>query len=265
MELTGTLVLVTGASSGIGAAVARAAARAGARVALLARSTDALVSLAAEITAAGGHAAAYPCDLTDPAAVARAAAAIGQDLGVPDLLVNNAGAGRWLAVEETPPEEIVSCMAAPYTAAFLVTRAFLPAMLSRNTGMIVNVTSPAGFLAVPGAAAYSVARWAMRGFTDALRADLHGTGLRAMLFMPGKVSSPYFAHNPGSEERIPGLGAWIPTLTPEQAADALLRGVRRDARQVVVPLMLRIFLTLHQIFPRLVEWLTWRSGWRRRR
>ncbi len=263
MKIRGALALVTGASSGIGAASAKALAGAGARVVLLARTAAALEGVAAEIARMGGTAHVVPVDLTDPDATARAAERVIAEAGVPDLVVNNAGAGQWRSVVETTPQEAREMMAAPYFAAFGVTRAFLPGMLARGTGHLVNVTSPAAYLAIPAAAAYTVARWAMRGFTEALRADLYGTRIRVSLFMPGKVSSAYWQHNPGSEERIPGLGNLIPTLTPDQAAAALVRGIERDRRLIVQPFLLRAFLELHWLCPRLVEWMAWRTGYRR--
>jgi short-subunit dehydrogenase len=264
MQINGRTALITGASSGIGAATARAIARKGGRVILLARTKSALESLAAEITASGGQTHAYPVDLSDAQAVDQTAKAIAVEIGTPDILINNAGAGRWLFVEETSPEEMVSMMAVPYFAAFYVTRAFLPDMLRRNSGHIVMVTSPASRIAWPGATAYSVARWAMRGFSEALRADLRGTGIQVTLFTSGKVTSSYFENNPGSEERLPGVSRLVPTIIPEQAADAIVRGIERNKREVVVPLMLKLFYLQHNVVPRFIEWLVAVTGWKHR-
>ncbi len=223
MQIQGKTVLVTGASSGIGEATARAMARQGGRVLLLARRQAELDRIAAEIAAAGGEARGYAVDLTDLEAIARVAEAIKGEVGVPDIIVNNAGAGRFLFVEETTPAEAVQMMAVPYFAAFAVTHAFLPEMLARNSGHIVNVTSPVAHVQWQGAAGYSVARWAMRGFAEVLRAEVFGTGLRVTLVTPGTVRSPYFEANPGSGERIPGIARIFGVLTPEQVADATRR------------------------------------------
>src|SRR5574341_798634 len=117
-----SLVVVTGASSGIGAATEK---------------------VVAEITAEGGAARAYSVDLADAEAVETAAKAIREEMGIPDIVVNNAGAGRWLFVEETSPTEMRQMMAAPYFAAFYMTRAFLPEMLKRGRGHFVSIGSPA--------------------------------------------------------------------------------------------------------------------------
>jgi len=260
MNLRGRLAVVTGASGGIGAATARLLAREGAKVVLVARSHEALEAVAAEIRAAGGEAFAVSADLGAPGAVELLMRDVLGVHGVPDLLVNNAGAGRWLFTDETPPEEAVTMMAAPYFAAFFATRAFLPKMLERGSGTIVNVNSPVALMPWPGATGYAAARWALRGFTEALRQDLAGTGVGVMHFVPGKTSSAYFEHNPGAEERIPLVSKVIPTLTPEQAAAALVGGVGRDARSVVVPFMLRLFWIFERPFPRLTRWLLRATG-----
>ena len=213
MQIADTTVLITGASFGVGAATARAVARAGGRVALLALTAAALEQIAAEIAAAGGTARAYPVDLADPAAVMQVAQRVAAEIGVPDIIVNNAGAGRWLFLEETSTEEAVAMMAVPYFAALYVSRAFLPAMLRRGRGLIVNVNSPASLVAWPGATGYTAARWALRGFTEALRADLRGTRLRVMAVIPGIITSTYFEHNPGVTERFPKIArALVPPM-----------------------------------------------------
>jgi short-subunit dehydrogenase len=263
MKVNGSIVLITGASSGIGAATAKAMARTGGRVVLLARTQAALEQVAADISASGGEAKAYPIDLTDAEAVAKVAKTITAQIGTPDILINNAGAGRWLFVEETSPAEAMEMMAVPYFAAFYVTRAFLPDMLRRGSGHIVNITSPASRIVWPGATAYTAARWAMRGFTEALRSDLRSSGLRVTLAVLGKVRSAYWEHNLGSEERLPKIAKLIPTLTPEQAATAIVGGVQRDAREIVTPFMLRLIYMQHAIFPRLVEWMMSSTGWKR--
>jgi short-subunit dehydrogenase len=262
MRIKDRVVVVTGASRGIGQSAARALAFAGGRVAMLARSPEVL-KLADEIVAAGGVARGYCVDLTDPAALEGVAQQIVSDLGAPEIVVNNAGAGRYLYVEETPPEEAAEMVAAPYLAAFYVTRVFLPSMLEHREGFIVNINSPVAWLPWPGAAGYTAARWAMRGFTAALRADLHGTGVRVLELVPGKVNSTYFANNPHSEERLPGITKWIPTLTPDEVAAALVKGVEQDRRMIVFPPLLKVVFVLHAVAPWLVDFLMRSTGWRR--
>ncbi|MGD0843007.1 MAG: SDR family NAD(P)-dependent oxidoreductase [Geobacteraceae bacterium] len=257
------LVLVTGASSGIGAAAAKAMAKAGGRVVLLARGKDLLDRVAAEITSVGGIARIYPVDLADAEAVAAVAKQISEELGTPDIIVNNAGAGRWLFVDETTPVQAVQMMAVPYFAAFNVTHAFLPAILKRNSGHFVFISSVGSRFVWPGATAYIAARWAVRGFSEALRADLDGTGIGVTLYESGVVTSHYWEHNPGSRERVPKMGKLVPEVTPEQAANAIVDGVERNKRHVVIPFMMRLTLWNHALFPWAVQWLMTKTGYRR--
>lgn len=179
MKIAGCKIVVTGASRGIGRATAEALARVGGRVALVARSPE-VEAVAVAIVAQGGQARGYLADLGNPGEVEEMARRVVGDFGPPDIVVNNAGAGRWLYVEETPVEEVVSMMAAPYFAAFYVTRAFLPTMLERRSGYIVNINSPAAWMPWPGAAGYTAARFALRGLSASLRLDLRGTGVQLL-------------------------------------------------------------------------------------
>lgn len=263
MDIHGKTVVITGASSGIGAATAKAMASCGARLALLARNQEALQNIASKICAIGRKARPYPVDLSNAEAVAKVARTITADLGVPDILVNNAGAGCFRFIEETSPEEAVAMMAAPYFAAFNVTRTFLPDMMKRGTGCIANITSPASRIVWPGATAYTAARWAMRGFTKALRADLAHTNISVSLIVPPKVSSGYWEHNPGSEERLPKIAKILPTISPERAAQGILAAIEKEAREYVFPLRLKLVYGLDAVSPRLVEWLVKVTGYRR--
>jgi short-subunit dehydrogenase len=138
-------------------------------------------------------------------------------------------------------------------------------MLRRNTGHVVNVSSVGSRFVWPGATAYLAARWAVRGLTEALRADLASTGLRVTLYESGVVRSPYWEHNPGSRERVPKMGNLVPELTPEAAARAIVRGIERESKLVVVPFMMRLTYWQHAVFPGVVQWLMTRTGYRRER
>ena len=249
------LVLVTGASSGLGEAFARLAATEGGRVILVARRAQELERVAESIRSAGGTAHVFTADLGELDAVADVTARIEGELGVPDILVNSAGAGVWRYVDETSPEEAVQLMAVPYFAAFAMTRAFLPQMLRRGAGHIVNITSVASTLVWPGATAYRAARCAMHGFTDGLQAELRQTGVKATLATFAKVASGYWDHNPGSEQRVPGAQALVRVLTPAQTAQAMLKGIRRERRLVMAPFELAFILGLVQLFPFVGRWL----------
>jgi short-subunit dehydrogenase len=244
---------VTGASSGIGEATAKLYGRAGAKVLLLARNQERLERVAAAIRASGGEAAAYAIDLADARAVAETAARISREHGTPDILINNAGAGRWKSVLDTTAEEALAMIEVPYLAAFNLTRAFLPGMIARKSGAIACITSPASYLVWPKAAAYTAARHALAGFADALRADLKGTGVTVTLVVLGTVETPYWEHNPGSRENVPVTNPVLaPVLTPEEAAEVIHDAVARGRRIVFKPGILRALLLLNALAPRLV-------------
>ena len=259
MRVQGTDVVVTGASSGIGAAIAREMAARGARVTLVARRRGALEEVAAEI---GGEVRVESADLSKLGDVEALAGRVLADGGPPDVLVHNAGAGRWLAVDETPPGEAAQMMTLPYLAAFELTRALIPAMIERGSGRVVCMTSLAAWTHIRGAAGYSVARWAMRAFASQLREDLRGTGVGVTLIAPSEVDSPYFDNNPGSRERIPRSAVLLGrAVAPEVVARATVDAVERDRDQVIVPRRAELIvkLTPKPIFDSLVR----RTGWRR--
>ena len=246
------IVLVTGASSGIGAATAKRYGRTGATVLLLARNSERLDEVAASIRHDGGTAQSYPIDLADPRAIEAFANRITRDEGTPRVIVNNAGAGRWQPLLETTPAEALEMMKVPYLAAFTLTRAFLPQMLVRGSGAIACVTSPASYLAWPNAAAYIAARRAIAGFAAGLRSELKTNGVTVTLVILGTVESPYWEHNPGSRERLPAASALVPSLSCEEAAEAIFAGVEGGRRTIVRPSILRALLLLNALFPRAV-------------
>ncbi len=239
------LVLVTGASSGIGRATVEGFARRGARVLLLARGAERLEAVAAGIRKAGGEAAAFAIDLADTSRVPPLAETIIGEHGVPDILVNNAGAGQWKPFVETSADEARVMMELPYLAAFAVTRAFLPAMLKRGSGQVAFVTSPASFMVWPNASAYIAARFALRGLAQALRADLRHTSIDVTLVTLGLVASPYWEHNPGSRRFLPlRLPLVMPELSVGEAAETIIEAVEKRRRHVVRPAFFRLVFAL---------------------
>jgi short-subunit dehydrogenase len=237
------LVLVTGASSGIGEATAKLYGSKGARVLLLARDNDRLERVAEAIRRSGGTATPYSVDLSRAAAIDETAARIRREAGTPDIIINNAGAGRWLPTVETTSEDALRMIEVPYLAAFNLTRAFLPQMLARRSGAIAFITSPASYLAWPQASAYIAARRAVAGLAETLQSELKGTGLAVSLVVLGTVETPYWEHNPGSRENVP---------TPDEAAGAIFDGISNRRAFVVKPAIFRALFVLKALFPRLV-------------
>ena len=229
------LVLITGASSGIGAETARVAAARSGKVILLARREDRLREVAGSIQAQGGRAYCYPVELSNPAQVEHVAHKIKMEVGIPDVIINNAGAGRWLTIEETTAIQAQEMLALPYLAAFYITRAFLTEMKARGSGHIINLTSDASFLPKGAAIGYSAARYALRGFSEALRGYLLGTGVTVSLAVFGKVDSTYWQNNSGSEERIPRATPFMPTLTTHQVAEYLMEIIQKKTPVLIKP------------------------------
>jgi short-subunit dehydrogenase len=247
------LVLITGASSGIGEATAKLYGANGAQVLLLARNPDRLDRVADAIRRSGGTATPYPVDLSRSAAFDETAARIRRDAGTPDILINNAGAGRWLPMVETTADEAMRMIEVPYLAAFNLTRTFLPEMLARRSGAIAFITSPASYLAWPRASAYIAARRALAGLAETLQSEIKGTGLTVTLVVLGTVETPYWEHNPGSRANMPKTNPrLVPTLTPAEAAAAIFDGISKRRAFVVKPGIYRALFVLNASFPRLV-------------
>jgi len=247
------IVMVTGASSGIGAATAKAFAAMGAQVVLVARNAENLNARSEEIKHGGGAAIAYAADLSNPEAVSELAVKVQRDAGLPDILVNNAGSGRWAPLIETSPEELRQMIEVPYLAAAYTTRAFLPSMIARGSGQIACITSPASYLAWRDACGYIAARHALKGFAEALRADLKGTGLHVTLAVLGAVDTSYWANNPGSRASVPkAVPGLLPQLSADQAAAAIVEAIERKHRVAVKPAAYRLVFAMQALAPSLV-------------
>jgi uncharacterized protein len=257
------LAVVTGASSGIGAATAQALGALGWQVVLVARRAGRLEEVAERVRAAGGRAHVEALDAGDARAVAEMADRVRSRLGTPGAIVNSAGAGEWKWLEDTPPEDMERMLDAPFRASYLVTQAFFADLIAAGSGVIVHVGSPASILPWPSTTAYTVSRWALRGFHEALRQELVGTGLHSCHVLFGEVSSEYFEANPDSHQHIPKVARLIPLSTPAECAEVIVRTLHRPRPVVFHPPMLRVFHWFHHLAPAAARGLARATGRRR--
>jgi short-subunit dehydrogenase len=221
VELRGSTCLVTGATGGIGRAVAQVFSARGARLVLTGRDTRALAAIAAETGAR-----AVEADLTSSAETAALAA----QAGPVDVLVNVAGAGYLGALGAMTPDHLEELVAVNVTAPLALTASVLPAMLERGRGHIVLVGSVAGRVGRRREAVYAATKAAISVFADSLRAELLGTGVGVLLVTPGPVSTGFFEHRGAPYDR-----RWPRPVSPERVAAALADGVEAGAAEVTIP------------------------------
>lgn len=221
-KLAGRTALVTGASRGIGREIASRLAAEGARVFALARSRDALDTLAAESSGVQG----VVCDLTDDAATWLAIDEIVErEGGPPDIVVNSAGVFGIRPLAEETVNGFDAQVAVNLRAPFLVIRALLPSMLQRGSGTFVNVGSVAGYKAFPGNGAYSASKFGLRGLHEVLVEELRGTGLRATLVEPSATDTELWDALDPDED--PGLPSRADMLCARDVAEAVVFAVTR--------------------------------------
>jgi NAD(P)-dependent dehydrogenase (short-subunit alcohol dehydrogenase family) len=229
-DATGQRVLVTGASSGIGAALAEAFAAAGATVGICARREDRLLEVRNRCRVHSPDSRHWVVDLADPGAVDRLAADALEGLGGVDILVNNAGIPRRRHVTRLDDETVESTMAINYFSPVRLTLALLPHMLERGSGRIVNVSSVAATLSSPGEAAYDASKAALTAFGEAMAIDLWDTGIGVLTVYPGLFATE-LVDAPGNE---PLVGDIEPAPVSE-LVDAVLDALDRGACQVYAP------------------------------
>jgi short-subunit dehydrogenase len=247
VNVAGRRALVTGASGGLGQAIARHLAGAGAKLVLSGRRADVLESLAREL---GAEVA--PADLSDADSVR----ALAEAHGDVDILVANAGLPASGRLRSFTAEQIDRALDVNLRAPIMLAHALAPAMVARGAGHIVLMSSLSGKAPAPGTSIYSATKFGLRGFAGALRAELHGTGVGVSAIFPGFIRDAGMFEDAGV--KLPrGTG----TKSPEHVARAALRAIERNRGEIgVAPLALKLGATLSGIAPELSATVTRKAG-----
>lgn len=253
--------LLTGASSGLGLALAKALARRGASLMLVSRTADALEQAANAVAECGGRVEFEPADVTSQADVERLHNRVSEQFGTLDLLCNCAGRSTRGDVLETMPEDFQELLDINFLATVRVTRAFAD-MLLKSRGHLVNVGSLASKVAPRFLGGYAASKFALAAYTQQLRLEVGPQGLHAMLVCPGPIKrdgdKPRYADQAEglpSEAQRPAAGANLRGIDPNWLADKILKACQSRKAELVIPWKVRILLMVAQFSPRLGDWL----------
>jgi short-subunit dehydrogenase len=238
VDLRGSRVLLTGASGGVGRALARALDQRGAGLVVTGRRVDQLDQVVSELD---GRPQSLPADLSEPGAPT----ALAERAGQIDVLVANAALPASGPVVDFTPDQIDRALDVNLRAPLQLTRALLPGMIERGGGHIVFVSSLSGKVASVGSSLYSATKFGLRGFASGLREDLAGTGVGVTVVFPGFIADAGMLADSGV--RLPG---WVGTRKPEQVAQAVVEGIERERAEIdVAPLSLRVGALISAVAP----------------
>ena len=233
MDLTNRLAVITGATEGIGRAIALALGSAGAKLAICARTATNVDAAVAALREAGSDAIGRACDVANPVAVHAFADFVSRERGDAAVLVNNAGIGRFAPLEELTLEDWDETIAVNLRSLYLVTRAFLPGLVRAGNSSIVNIASLAGRNGFEGGTAYCASKHAVLGFSKALMLEVRKRGLRVIAVCPGSVATPFM----DKQDRMRPDRDRI--LTAEDVAQAVLATLTLSDRAMVSELDIR--------------------------
>ena len=246
MQLKGSVAVITGASAGIGEAVAVAFAQRGAKVVLTARRKERLDDLAERIERAGGSALAIHCDVTDPQQVASLPSVVKEAFGPCDVLVNNAGLPGGGTFPELSYEQIERIVNVNVLGVMYGSRAFVPGMIKRGHGHIVNISSLAGRFATPGAAVYGATKHAVVAFSESLHYEVERHGVLVTSVNPGFVQTEGFPQTKMDPRLV---------MSMERVTDAIVRVVHEGiAPELSVPRWIAPFQAFRVLIPPLYRW-----------
>ncbi len=249
-SIQGKVAVITGASQGIGRAIALELAREGASVALIARSKEKLMAVASEAEKLNAKAGVYPCDATDSGALRRTLDQVMADMGSIDILINNAGVGTFKPLEQMNATESEAPVALPFGAAVVACHHVIPGMLAKKQGHIINLTSPAGYFPFPYMVPYTAARFAITGLSYGLHEEFSRRGIGVTLLCPAQVDTGYFKQNDADMGWYPRLAQIFPVLQPEQVARQAVRCIKKNKREKIFPVLLWFAVKFYLKAPR---------------
>ncbi|MFB5267196.1 SDR family NAD(P)-dependent oxidoreductase [Paenibacillus enshidis] len=252
-SLEGKVVFITGASSGLGALCAGMLAERGAIPILTARSEDRLQQLSASLK--GNH-EWFALDVTENEQITRVVKLVLSRYGRIDILLNNAGYGKFERMTEMNTSEFENMMDVNYMGAVRCIKAVLPAMLERRSGQIVNVASIAGKIGTAKSASYTATKHALLGLSNALRQELRGTGVVVSAINPGPIDTPFFEMADPSGGYV-GSIRWF-MMKPERVAKHIILAMEKHKEEVNLPYLAAAGIRLYHLFPRLADRLTYK-------
>ncbi|MFQ5847648.1 MAG: SDR family oxidoreductase [Candidatus Methylomirabilales bacterium] len=252
-DLAGQVVIVTGASSGIGRETALLFARGKARLALAARRKERLETLENEIHGLGSEAVSLPTDVARQDDVEAMVHRALERFGRVDVLVNNAGSGLFASVEETSPEDMEAILRVNFLGAFYGIRAALPIMQRQGSGHIINIASIIGKRGVPLYGAYCASKFALVGLSESLRLELHQSSIAVSVICPVGTATEFF--DTAKDPRGRKLGPKPPIQTPTHVARAIIRCTTSPRPEVIVYPPARLLVVLNALSPRLGDWI----------
>ena len=254
-SINSKVVIITGASSGIGAATARRLARDGMRLTLAARRLDRLEQVAAEVESLGGEALVVQTDVRNQAEIQRMVKATHDRWGQIDVLLNNAGMGNDKPLFRTKSERVRDEINVNLIGVIECAQAVLPVMLRQKSGQIINVASIAGLVALPGSTIYCATKYGVNGFSDALRRELRGFGITVSAFCPGFTPTEISPDLKAAAEGRPGAPRRPGLMPVAYVADQIARLIRHPRREVIIPPSWKILVLIAYLFPGVADTL----------
>lgn len=243
------VAIITGASSGIGAALAERLARDNWKITLAARRIERLEQVASKVVQLGGQALVLPTDVGNLDDQQKMVQATLDTWGGIDVLVNNAGLSHNRFLIRTRPEWIRTEIQTNLVAVIECSRAVLPTMLRKKSGHIVNVASLAGFVATPGGTIYGASKFGVIGFSDALRRELRGSGIHVSAFCPGFTPSELSPNLKGLAEGQPGVRRPPGLMPVSYVADQAAWLIRHPRRRLIIPRTWKLLVLVATLFP----------------